>query len=130
MKRFIFKAALCLTAVLFVFVAAAGFEETSIKTTPAQALFERLSGGDWIYERTSGSGRESRSVMRYNRTSAEDSFSLRCDHYTDGKLRDTLTSVISFHPGLRGFVFRMVGQGHGLQEGEELESSEKHIVFI
>jgi hypothetical protein len=130
MKKLIFKTAMCFTAVLVVFTAAAGSEETLIKTTPAQTLFEKLSGGDWVYKRKSASGKDLQSVMRYSRTPAEDSFYLRCDHYTDGELRDTLTSEISFHPGLRGFVFTMVGQNHGLQEGEELESSEKHIVFI
>ena len=130
MKKLIFKTAMCLTAVLIVLFASVAPEETLIKTTPAQTLFEKLSGGDWAYKRKSASGKDLQSVMRYSRTPAEDSFYLRCDHYTDGELRDTLTSEISFHPGLRGFVFTMVGQNHGLQEGEELESSEKHIVFI
>ncbi len=130
MKKLIFKTAICFTAVFVVFTAAAYSEETLIKTTPAQTLFEKLSGGDWVYKRKSASGKDLQSVLRYSRTTAENSFYLRSDHYTDGELRDTLISEISFHPGLRGFVFTMVGQNHGLQEGEELESSEKHIVFI
>ncbi len=130
MKKLIFKTAMCPTAGLIVFSTAAGSEETLINTTPAQILFEKLSGGDWVYKWKSASGKDLQSVMRYSRTPAENSFYLRCDHYTDGELKETLTSEISFHPGLRGFVLTMVGQNHGLQKGEELESSEKHIVFI
>lgn len=100
-----------------------------VKTTLAQSLFQKLLDGKWVYKGTGSTGVNTKSVIQYSQGPGEMVFSMTCENYVDDKLRDTMMSTMAYHPGKNGFVFMMVGNNHGLQEGEELESSEMHIVF-
>lgn len=131
MKKKIIRSVLLLILLWISLPQLSAAENASEKmVSPAQAFFEKLVGGKWVYQGKNASGIESKTEATFKQDPGKDSFYAKFVNYSAGSFKDALNSIIAFNPGKNAFVFNMVGYEHGYQEGEELESSKKHIVFI
>jgi hypothetical protein len=100
-----------------------------VEAGAALGVFSKLVGGTWAVERTRDSGEEVRVEIRYSEGASPLSVYIDVKIWVDGALWEDMHGIISQHPHTGNILVQMVNSFASLQIGEEIESSDSHVVI-
>lgn len=100
-----------------------------VQESSAMAVFAKLVGGTWVRESTRESGEEVRAEIRYTEGTSPLSVFLDVRIWVEGVVWEDLHGTIALHPHTGKVVVQTVNSLNSYQEGEEIESSDSHVVM-